>query len=63
MPKRAYLYNNLFIKALINSKIRRQCLQDIINIYISKERVVYYPSKWLINRRCLVYSREMSRFI
>ncbi|KAG2026230.1 hypothetical protein GB937_001738 [Aspergillus fischeri] len=53
MPKRAHLRDNLFTKALIGSKIGRQYLQDIVNICISKGRVAYYPSEYLIDGRCL----------
>lgn len=63
MPERARLRDNLFTKASIGSKIGRQCLQDMVDICVSKERVAYYPGEWPIDGRCPVCSREMSRFV
>jgi hypothetical protein len=48
MPKRDCLCNNLVTKASISSKIRRQCLQDMVNIHILNKRVAYYPGESLI---------------
>jgi hypothetical protein len=63
MPERARLRDNLFTKASIGSEIGIQCLQDMVNICVSDERVAYYPCELPIDGRCPVCSREMSRFV
>jgi hypothetical protein len=63
MPERDRLRDNLFTKASLDSKIGRQCLQDMVKLCTSDEKVAYYPGETPVDGRCPVCPKEMSRFV
>lgn len=63
IPERSRLREHLFTEASIHSDIGRQCLQDMVNICTSTERVAYYPGELPVNGRCPVCNKEMTRFV
>lgn len=63
LPERERLRSRLFTKASLHSEIGRQCLQDMVNICRSREKVAYYPSEKPIDGKCPVCSKEMARFV
>lgn len=43
MPKMARLKENLFTEASIDSEIGRQCLEDMVALCTSTDKIAYYP--------------------
>lgn len=63
LPERGCLQSHLFTKTSLHSEIGRQCLQDMVNICRSREKVAYYPSEKLIDGKCPLCSKEIARFV
>lgn len=63
MPERDRLRGDLFTDVPINSQTGRQCLQDLVNLCVSKERVAYYPGESPENGQCPICLTEMSKYV
>jgi hypothetical protein len=63
MPERDRLSKNLFTETPIHSDIGRQCLQDMLRLITSHERVAYYPGESPIDGKCSICQKEMSRYV
>jgi hypothetical protein len=63
IPIRARLRENLFKKVTVDSEIGRQCLQDMVSLCKSTEKVVYYPGLVPVGDLCPVCSKPMSRLV
>lgn len=63
MPERRRLQENLFKEASLDSEIGRQCLQDMVNICVSQEKVAYYPGNLPTDGKCPMCSTIMSRCV
>ncbi|GFG18462.1 conserved hypothetical protein, partial [Aspergillus udagawae] len=60
IPVRARLRENLFKEATVDSEVGRQCLQDMVSLCKSTDRVVYYPGLAPVDGLCPVCSTPMS---
>ncbi|KAJ5235461.1 uncharacterized protein N7469_004629 [Penicillium citrinum] len=60
LPERARLRDSLFTDASLDSNIGRQCLDDMVKLCTSTERVVYYPGLYPVENCCPVCSQPMS---
>lgn len=63
MPKRRHLQENIFKEASLDSKIGRQCLQDMVNICVSQEKVAYYLENLPTDGKCPMCSTIISRCV
>lgn len=63
IPVRARLRENLFKEATVDSEVGRQCLEDMVSLCKSTERVVYYPGLAPVDGLCPVCSKPMSRSV
>ena len=61
MPKQSQIQEALFKKVPLESEKGKQCLHDMVTLYISTEKVAYYPGMNPVNRCCLVCNLQMSR--
>lgn len=62
LPERARLREALFQEATLDSIIGRQCLNDMVKLCISTERVAYYPKLSPVDDCCPVCSKPMPDF-
>lgn len=60
LPERARLRDVLFTKATLDSNIGQQCLEDMVALCTSTERVVYYPGLLPRENRCPICSKSIS---
>ncbi|KAJ5987716.1 hypothetical protein N7481_002926 [Penicillium waksmanii] len=60
LPERARLREALFKQAMLDRIIGRQCLDDMVKLCTSTERVVYYPGLYPVENCCPVCSKPMS---
>lgn len=63
LPERARLRESLFTKTSLDSVIGQQCLEDMVALCISTERVVYYPGLLPEDNRCPICSKLMSQCV
>ena len=59
LPERARLSENLLKEATLDSEIGRQCLEDMVTIYTSTERAVYYPGMAPEEGRCPICNKSI----
>lgn len=63
LPERARLRESLFTETSLDSVIGRQCLEDMVALCTSTERVVYYPGLLPEDNRCPTCSKLMSQYV
>jgi hypothetical protein len=59
LPERARLRESLFTETPLDSVIGQQCLEDMVSLCTSAERVVYYPGLSPKEGRCPICSKPM----
>jgi hypothetical protein len=62
MPQRSRLRDSLFRKMSLDCDEGRQCLEDMVALCTSTERVAYYPGMTPEDGRCFECKKQMSRF-
>lgn len=62
IPTRTRLRENLFKEVPLDSEVGRQCLQDMISLCTSTERVAYYPGLTPVDGQCPVCQKPIERF-
>ncbi|KAJ5138845.1 uncharacterized protein N7515_003693 [Penicillium bovifimosum] len=60
LPERACLRESLFTETSLDSVIGQQCLEDMVALCTSTERVVYYPGLLPEENQCPICSKLMS---
>ncbi|KAJ5389764.1 uncharacterized protein N7496_000832 [Penicillium cataractarum] len=63
LPERARLSESLFAETSLDSFIGQQCLEDMVVLCTSTERVVYYPGLLPEDNRCPICSKLMSQWV
>lgn len=63
LPERARLSESLFMETSLDSFIGQQCLEDMVALCTSTERVVYYPGLSPEDNRCPTCSKFMSQCV
>ncbi|KAJ5909042.1 hypothetical protein N7495_001724 [Penicillium taxi] len=63
IPERSRLSESLFKMTTLDSEIGRQCLEDMVSLCKSTDRVVYYPGISPINGRCPTCSKSMTLYM
>ncbi|OKP07148.1 hypothetical protein PENSUB_6108 [Penicillium subrubescens] len=63
LPEHARLRESLFTETSLDSVISQQCLEDIVALFTSTERVVYYPGLLPEENRCPICSKLMSHLL
>lgn len=59
IPTRTRLRENLFKEVAIDSEVGRQCLQDMVSLCTSTERVAYYPGLTPVDGQCPVCQKPI----
>ena len=63
MPERSQIQESLFKEVPLDSEKGKQCLHDMVVLYKSTKKVVYYPRINPVNKHCPVCQLPMSRYI
>lgn len=63
LTERARLRESLFTETSLDSVIGQQCLEDMVALCTSTERVVYYPGLLPEENRCSICSKLMSQYV
>lgn len=63
LPERSRLSENIFKETTLDSDVGRQCLEDMVSLCKSTERVVYYPRMSPKEGRCPICSRRMAEYV
>jgi hypothetical protein len=63
LPERARLKQSLFTETSLDSVIGQQCLEDMVALCTSTERVAYYPGLLPEDNRCPICSKIISQCV